>query len=120
MIDGEDRLAAMVVFWRVLDELEILDVAVDPLFEGQGLGTYLLSTLFTVGKAGGVRRIVLEVRVSNLRAISLYEKLGFKKVGRRSEYYEDNLEDAFVMALESKEESEIGGQKRERGVEKKG
>lgn len=120
VIDGEDRLAAMVVYWRVLDELDILDVAVDPLYEGQGLGTYLLRTLILVGTGKGIRRVVLEVRVSNERAIGLYEKLGFKKVGRRPDYYEDNQEDAFVMALDLQGESEKAGVKREKGGDKKG
>lgn len=100
VVDGEDRLAAMVVFWRVLDEIEILDVAVDPLYQGRGVARRLLSSLFEVGRVHRVRRVLLEVRVSNEVAIGLYRRLGFRKVGRRPDYYEDNNEDAFLMSLD--------------------
>lgn len=95
---GEARLAAMVVFWRVLDEVEILDIAVDPARQGLGLGRLLLETVIAVAATVGVKRIVLEVRVSNEPALRLYQKLGFIRAGRRPDYYEDNGEDAWIMA----------------------
>lgn len=117
VIDGEEGLAAMVVFWRVLDEIEILDVAVDPLYQGRGFARALLATLFEVARAKGARRVLLEVRVSNERAIGLYRALGFQNVARRADYYEDNGEDAFVMALvlqgdQGDQSLQMGGAKR--------
>jgi len=44
--------------------------------------------------------MTLEVRASNTAAQNLYKKLGFFNVGRRKNYYEDNHEDAVLMALE--------------------
>lgn len=95
-----DRIAALLVIWRVLDEVEILDVAVDPAFQGLGLGRFLLETLIALAPVQGVKKIALEVRVTNYVARKLYENVGFKKKGRRPEYYEDNGEDAFVMVLD--------------------
>ena len=95
-----DRMAALLVIWRVLDEIEIMDVAVDPAFQGLGLGRFLLETLIALAPVQGIKKIALEVRVTNYVARKLYEKVGFKKVGRRPDYYEDNGEDAFVMVLE--------------------
>jgi [ribosomal protein S18]-alanine N-acetyltransferase len=101
VLDEGERLGALLVFWRVLDEIEIMDIAVDPLRQGLGLGRYLLETLIALSRVQGVRRIALEVRVSNDVAIHLYEKVGFVRRGRRPDYYEDNGEDAFIMVWES-------------------
>ena len=99
IVDGEEGPAALLIFWRILDEIEILDVAVDPLYQGKGLATFLLATLVNVCRLHKVRRIILEVRVTNQKAIGLYRKLGFHHVGQRPNYYEDNGEDAYIMAL---------------------
>lgn len=97
VIDGDNCIAAMVIFWRLFDILEILDVAVAPRYQGLGLATYLMQTLHAVAAASGVTQVNLEVRVSNRPAIGLYEKLGFIRAGRRPNYYEDNGEDAYLM-----------------------
>lgn len=81
--------------WQV-DELHILKVATHPRFQGMGLATALL----TVAKEEvELRRgvgLILEVRISNRRAIELYRHLGYQIVGRRPRYYQ-NGEDALVM-----------------------
>lgn len=97
VIESGARLAAMMVFWRTPSQIEVLDIVVDPDFQRQGMATVLLEMLIAVAPTGGVRRIALEVRVSNDRAQKLYRKLGFVRAGRRPDYYEDNGEDAFVM-----------------------
>ena len=48
-----------------------------------------------------IKYITLEVRVSNQRAIYLYEKFGFKSLGVRKKYYQDNNEDALIMWSEN-------------------
>jgi [ribosomal protein S18]-alanine N-acetyltransferase len=100
VLDEGERLAAMLIFWRVLDQVEILDVAVDPARQGLGLGRFLLDTLIGVARVQGIKQIALEVRVSNEVAIALYKKVGFEHRGRRPDYYEDNGEDAFVMVCD--------------------
>lgn len=102
VIDGDDCIAAMIIFWRIFDSIEILDVAVAPRYQGLGLATYLMQTLHTIAAAAGVHQVHLEVRVSNRPAIGLYEKLGFVRTGRRPNYYEDNGEDAYLMTCQLK------------------
>jgi ribosomal-protein-alanine N-acetyltransferase len=80
------------------DEAEVLDVAVDPVARGRGIGRALLAdALRGLGK-GGARRAYLEVRESNTVALRLYESLGFRRVGRRRGYYRQPAEDALVLA----------------------
>jgi len=79
------------------DEAEILNVAVKPTFQRQGIADRLLYELIKEGTQKGVGRFFLEVRVSNAAAISLYEKHGFKIQGIRKDFYKEIHEDAYVM-----------------------
>lgn len=83
---------------QVLDEAEILDVAVDSGARGRGVGRALVRWAASFCRAHGVAVLALEVRVGNLEAISLYESMGFREVGRRRKYYE-NGDDAILMDL---------------------
>jgi ribosomal-protein-alanine N-acetyltransferase len=74
------------------DEVEVLNLAVDPAFRRQGIGTRLLLSIAS-------RHVFLEVRESNEGALRLYRKLGFQEVGRREKYYDDPEETAIVMRL---------------------
>ncbi|MBQ8294881.1 MAG: ribosomal protein S18-alanine N-acetyltransferase [Clostridia bacterium] len=80
----------------LFEDAEILNIAVDTPFRGRGIGETLLRAMHKKAKALGAQRVLLEVRVSNLPAIGLYEKLGYTRYGVREHYYEDG-EDAFVM-----------------------
>ncbi len=77
-------------------EREILNVAVDLPYRGQGVGERLLRAEL---ERGGIH--FLEVRESNLAARKLYEKQGFRKVAIRKLYYQSPPENAFVMRLEA-------------------
>jgi ribosomal-protein-alanine N-acetyltransferase len=79
-------------------EGHIMSIAVDPEYRGMGIGSALLTEAIERLIARGARYIGLEVRVSNERAIRLYEKLGFKRVKRIIGYYADG-EDAYYMLL---------------------
>ncbi|MFM7367380.1 MAG: ribosomal protein S18-alanine N-acetyltransferase, partial [Sphaerospermopsis kisseleviana] len=72
-------------------------LAVHPEYQGQGLGQALLYALLKTASDRGLERATLEVRVSNEKAISLYEKFGFKTAGKRPRYYQDNNEDALIL-----------------------
>ena len=86
-------------FLHILDELHILNVAVDPDFRGRGLGKKLMAHLISEARALCARAITLEVRESNLSAIRLYEGAGFLLAGVRPHYYTDK-ENALIYWLE--------------------
>ena len=83
--------------WAILEEAHITILAIHPRFQGQGLGQALLWALLTKAHYRKLERATLEVRGSNLAAVSLYNKFGFKEAGRRKKYYKDTGEDALVM-----------------------
>jgi ribosomal-protein-alanine N-acetyltransferase len=83
--------------WLMTDEAHITTIAVDPDFQGNGLGELLVVSLIDRAKQIGARWLTLEVRVSNDVAQKLYEKYTFKEMGIRRRYYSDNGEDALVM-----------------------
>ena len=83
--------------WAILEEAHITILAIHPRFQGQGLGQVLLWTLLKKAHYRQLERATLEVRESNVVAVSLYKKFGFKEAGRRKRYYEDTGEDALVM-----------------------
>lgn len=80
----------------LFEDAEIGNIAVDLPYRGRKIGQLLLDAMHERAKACGAKRSLLEVRVHNLPAISLYEKNGYERYGVRAKYYEDG-EDAFVM-----------------------
>ncbi len=74
----------------------VIAIAVHPDFRGRGIGKRLMETVLQEFKKLGVKKVYLEVRVNNLPALRLYEKLGFKIVEYIPSYYRDG-EDAFVL-----------------------
>ena len=86
----------------VLDEAEILDIEINPEKRQQGYGTQLMQFLLKFAAEQKVRKIFLEVRVSNKIAIKLYQKLGFKQIAIRKDYYKTKTgrEDALVLECE--------------------
>lgn len=85
------------VFWQVLDQGELGNVAVDPEWRGRGVGQRLVQEVIARARVRGVRELFLEVRPSNDTARTLYQNLGFTAVGRRRAYYQAPVEDAVVM-----------------------
>jgi len=83
--------------WAILEEAHIIMLAIHPSFQGQGLGQALLLALLKSACERQLERATLEVRASNLVALSLYKKFGFKEAGRRKRYYADTGEDAVIM-----------------------
>ena len=84
----------------VPDEADMMNLAVCEDCRRMGIGEGLVMNLIEKLKDRGVRSLTLEVRVSNLPAIALYEKLGFLQVGRRPGYYSKPKEDAFILRKE--------------------
>ena len=95
-----DRVLGIAVFWLVADELHVLNVAADPDVRRRGLGATLMNAALEHGRTHRCRIATLEVRRGNAPAIALYERLGFRAVGLRPNYYADDREDAVVMVKE--------------------
>lgn len=95
--DYHGRVVGYAGVWLIMDEGHVTNIAVDPDFRGRQLGEALLRTLISVCLSQGIRRMTLEVRVTNTVAQGLYEKLGFVRSGVRKGYYTDNREDALIM-----------------------
>lgn len=84
----------------VLDESDMMNVAVDPGFRRQGIARALIETLIAELAKMGSRCLRLEVRVSNESARALYERMGFQQLGLRKNYYHNPKEDALILGKE--------------------
>ena len=83
--------------WLVLDEIQINDVFVNEAYRRNGIASAMLEELSSFGREHICKKITLEVREDNKPAIGLYKKHGFKQVGMRENYYQDNNENAILM-----------------------
>ena len=84
----------------LVDHLDIISVAVIENYRKNGVATRLLEKMFETAKILNIQNIFLEVRCSNISAISFYEKLGFKKISTRKHYYINPTEDALIYVKE--------------------
>jgi len=104
MVDGE-KVVGFCILQPVLDEANLLLMAIDPNYQRQGRGLVMLEESIALLGEQCVM-IFLEVRASNHPAIALYEKVGFHQMGMRKNYYPadralfaSGKEDAILMAL---------------------
>jgi len=93
-LDGQ--LAGFLCLTVLLDEAEILDVAVDPALQRSGIGVALLTWAYNEAVRQGAALLRLEVRATSIPAIALYERFGFVRSGLRKAYYEQGI-DALLM-----------------------
>lgn len=94
---------AYAILMTVLDEAHLLDITVVAERQGQGSGRLLLDLLFEHLIRLKIQTLFLEVRPSNERARTLYQRVGFTLIGRRRDYYpgpNGKREDALVMRLD--------------------
>ncbi|MBP3728869.1 MAG: ribosomal protein S18-alanine N-acetyltransferase [Lachnospiraceae bacterium] len=98
--ETEGRIVAYLIATRVLDEGELLRIAVSPRDRVQGIGKQLTEAMLQENPSIKVWR--LDVRESNYGARKLYESLGFLPVVRRRNYYEKPMEDGVMMMLENR------------------
>lgn len=95
-LDG-DTVAGYIGSQTVLDEADIMNVAVHPDYRRQRIADSLLSAMERRLAENGVRILALEVRASNAPAIALYEKRGYAQAGLRKNYYFHPREDALIL-----------------------
>lgn len=93
----DEPVAAYCGFWLILDELHINTLAVRPEYRRRGMGRALLRYVLADGARRGARRATLEVRRSNVAALTLYTQVGFVVAGTRPNYYTNPPEDALIL-----------------------
>lgn len=99
--DTKGKLIGYAGSWQILDEAHLTTIAVSPELRRKKIGEALLITILEACYENEIKYITLEVRESNAAAISLYEKYGFKSLGSRKGYYQNNNEDALIMWTEN-------------------
>ena len=96
----EERVAGYIGSQTSIDETDVMNVAVHPDFRRGGIAESLIIRLVDELKMRGSHALMLEVRASNTPAIALYEKLGFRQVGCRKNYYRNPKENALILRKE--------------------
>lgn len=106
--ETEEGIRGYAILMPVLTEAELLTIGVAAAHQRKGLGRAMLAEMLELAHMMNMKRVFLEVRVSNEAAIALYRSAGFAQVGLRRAYYKnaDGSEDALVMACDLTE-SEI-------------
>lgn len=98
----QNRLLAYFLLMQAVDESHLLNITVHPDHNGRGLGRILLDKVTELARAGNMHGVLLEVRPSNIRALQIYLRYGFTRIGVRRNYYpaaDNQREDAIVMRL---------------------
>ena len=98
VLDRDNLVMGFAVIVSVEDQAELHNIAIIPKAQGSGLGSKFLKALI-IALPAAIEKFYLEVRVSNYRAIRLYQAMGFLKIAERRDYYRNGLarEDALVM-----------------------
>ena len=94
---ADEKVIGYAGMWILAEEGQITNVAVAPDYRQKGVATKLMAEFIKRGKERGAKAMTLEVRPSNAAALRLYGNFGFKSVGVRKKYYQDNGEDAIIM-----------------------
>lgn len=96
----DDKIVGYVGIWITYETAQITTIGIAKERQGEGLSKLLMNKVIKETK--DCEAITLEVRVSNVKAIKLYESYGFKKEAIRKDYYLDNHENAYLMMKERK------------------
>lgn len=100
VMEQDNAIAGYAVMSAAAGEAHILNIAIAPQWQGQGLGRRFMQFLLETAHQHGADTAFLEVRPSNRAALHLYETIGFNQVGVRRDYYpaDNGREDAIIMA----------------------
>ncbi|MEJ5989535.1 ribosomal protein S18-alanine N-acetyltransferase [Ramlibacter sp. PS3R-8] len=101
ILGAGDAVLGYFVAMQGVDEVHLLNITVEPAWQGQGWGRVMLDALVLWSRAQGAQWLWLEVRTTNVRAQQVYQRYGFRRVGERRNYYpaDHGREDAIVMSL---------------------
>jgi ribosomal-protein-alanine N-acetyltransferase len=97
-----DELLGYFLAMHGVEEMHLLNITVAPAHQGEGWGHMMLDALSLISRNVGAQTLWLEVRQSNARALQVYERYGFVRVGLRKDYYpadRQQREHAVVMSL---------------------
>ena len=100
--DESGQVVGYFLLMMALDEAHLLNITVDPRLHGRGYGLALLEHATCWAREAGMRFIMLEVRPSNERALAIYERYGYGRIGVRRNYYpapDNTRENAIVMRM---------------------
>jgi len=97
--EQEGQVTGFLIARAVVDEFEILNMAVARTYRRRGIASQLVREALEWSRTAGAKRAHLEVRASNEAAISLYSRHGFTPSGRRERYYQDSGMDAILLTL---------------------
>ncbi len=99
--ENAQQIVGFAVVQFIVDEASLLNIAVDPKQQKQGIGRLLLDEVITQATIKKMTTVFLEVRASNQRAITMYQQAGFNEMGLRKNYYPsaNGKEHAVMMAL---------------------
>lgn len=100
VVEVQAEVVGYAVLWCILDQGELANIAVDPVWRRRGVGGRLLERVLQRARERGVADLFLEVRESNTVARELYRRRGFLPIGVRRNYYDSPREDACVLRLE--------------------
>jgi len=101
VLERGDFVAGYGILSVAAGEAHVLNLCVDPDYRRLGYGDRLLDEMLHRAKAASVKEVFLEVRPSNVNALSLYRKKGFRQIAHRRAYYQApyGREDAAVLSL---------------------
>jgi len=101
ILNDKNQCVGYIGIWKIINEAHVTNLSVHPDYQNQKLAHRLLLSMIDECYHDKIKFITLEVRITNKRAIHLYEKFGFKSLGVRKKYYQDNNEDALIMWSEN-------------------
>lgn len=98
-LSDHKSVTGYIITHHVLDNISVLNLAVNKSLRKTGIASRLLDHLFFIAKSENVNKVDLEVRKSNIIALSFYRKEQFEVIGERKKFYSDG-EDAIIMSKE--------------------
>ena len=101
VLNHEKKCVGYMGIWKIMDEAHVTNLSIHPDYQNKKLAHKLLLSMIDECYKEKIKYITLEVRESNEKAIKLYEKFGFKSLGIRKNYYQDNNESALIMWSEN-------------------